>query len=88
ELKHQFFKNSIFYKAARIITDSKYCKICELSNKLNYSISYCYKLISTINNLFDDISLEIQFNIKKNTIYIEGELTDIILFRYFLYIIS
>ena len=38
--------------------------------------------------LFDDISLEIQFNIKKNTIYIEGELTDIILFRYFLYIIS
>ena len=65
ELKHQFFKNSIFYKAARIITDSKYCKICELSNKLNYSISYCYKLISTINNLFDDISLEIQFNIKK-----------------------
>ncbi|NHI68325.1 hypothetical protein ET009_09045 [Lactococcus garvieae] len=88
KLQKDYLKGStlltLFYK----ILSKKEYKVYDLSIDLNYSISYCYKLINQCNMIFRLLKLDVEFIVQENSVYVEGHTIDIILFRYYTYILS
>lgn len=88
KLKYEYAKESPTLNLAGKLLEIKTSSVYSLSKNLNYSMSHCYKLIEQTNCLFSSLELDITMTIKDKRVSVEGDLLDIVLFRYYSLLVS
>lgn len=88
KLKYEYAKESSTLSLADNLLEIKTSSVYSLAKNLNYSMSHCYKLIEQTNCLFTSLELDISMIVKDKWVSVEGDLLDIVLFRYYSLLVS